>query len=170
MRAFWDWYNRHYAVNISITAFLFLLQIIHLFWLTTHVVALKIFGEAYFTPGAFAQWLIILVDYTEIPALIATSLVYINDLRTGASSVKAWLYLVMLNSQWLHIFWITDEFVLERFSPAAMIALPLWLAWLAIGIDYLELPVIFDTLKRAVIALRARRLGQFLKEDFRESA
>ena len=36
--------------------------------------------------------------------------------------------------------------------------LPAWLAWVAILIDYLELPVIFDTLKRLATAVRQRRL------------
>ncbi len=52
--------------------------------------------------------------------------------------------ILLINSQWLHIFWITDEILLEQgiLSP--------FLAWLAILIDYLELPVIFDTMKRTV--------------------
>jgi hypothetical protein len=41
-------------------------------------------------------------------------------------------------------------------------------AWAAILIDYLELPVIVDTLRRFVIALRERNVGQalsVLRED-----
>ena len=48
--------------------------------------------------------------------------------------------------------------------------MPTWLAYFAIAIDYLELPVIYDTLRRMVVALRERRLGQFLREDLREEA
>ena len=36
----------------------------------------------------------------------------VNELRRGFSW-RALLFLAFLNSQWLHIFWITDEFVVE---------------------------------------------------------
>jgi hypothetical protein len=39
------------------------------------------------------------------------------------------------------------------------------LAWVAIGIDYLELPVIVDTMKKFVAALRERRVSDFLREE-----
>ena len=65
---------------------------------------------------------------------------------------------MFLNSQWLHIFWITDEYVSAELAGAgAASALPGWLAWVAILIDYLELPVIYDTLKRLATAVRERR-------------
>lgn len=106
--------------------------------------------------------LLILVDYTEIPALITTSLVYINELRKKFSWANVRL-LVFTNSQWLHIFWITDEFVLGKLVAhrAAMITLPVWLAWVAIAIDYLELPVTYDTLKKAVVVLKEKCRGTF---------
>ncbi len=86
------------------------------------------------------------------------SLVYVNELRSGFSW-RALLFLVFLNSQWLHIFWITDEYVAAELGGGGSGAsLPGWLAWVAILIDYLELPVIYDTLKRLAIALRERRL------------
>ena len=85
------------------------------------------------------------------------SLVYVNELRHGFT-LKALLFLLFLNSQWLHIFWITDEYVVQRAvrrtRPSS--SLPAWLAWVAILIDYLELPVIYDTLKRTAIAIRRR--------------
>ena len=65
---------------------------------------------------------------------------------------------MFLNSQWLHIFWITDEYVAAELGGSSNAALPGWLAWVAILIDYLELPVIFDTLKRLATAVRERRL------------
>lgn len=167
MKKFWDWYERTYALNVSIAAFLFALQLVHLYWLTAHVVAGRLFGASFFDPGELIQWIIILVDYTEIPAILATSLVYINDLRKKFSWKAVW-FLIFLNSQWIHIFWITDEFVLEHLGAHTAIVLPVWLAWAAIFIDYLELPVIFDTLKKAFAALRRHQFGKFLKEDFRE--
>ena len=97
------------------------------------------------------------MDYTEIPALIAVSLVYVNELRRGFAW-KPLLFLLFLNSQWLHIFWITDEYVAAELGGGSGASLPGWLAWVAILIDYLELPVIYDTLKRLAIAVRERRL------------
>lgn len=151
---FWKWYERHYTINLTIAAILFTLQLIHLYWLTTHVVFLKIFGISFFSPPTFWETLIIFVDYTEIPALITTSLVYINDLRIKYN-FKSILYLIFLNSQFFHIFWITDEFVEARLTGAPETTiLPIWLAFIAIAIDYLELPVIFETTNKALLSLR----------------
>jgi hypothetical protein len=95
----------------------------------------------------FWQYIIILVDYTEIPAIVSVSLVYINDLRKGYN-FKTLLYLIFLNIQWLHIFWITDEFVVSSFKNSGDTYLPVWLVWVAIFIDYLEIPVIIETIKK----------------------
>jgi len=92
--------------------------------------------------------LVILVDYTEIPALLSVSLVYINELRHGFSASNI-LYLILINVQWLHLFWITDEFVVTAFNEGGTV-LPFWLAWVAIGIDYLEVPVMIDTTRRFI--------------------
>ena len=46
--------------------------------------------------------------------------------------------------------------------------LPLWLAYLAIAIDYLELPVMYDTFKKFFSAMRERRVGHFLKHELRD--
>lgn len=143
---FWSWYNHHLTLNLGIAGGLFVLQLIHLYWLTTHVVFFKLFGQSFFDPTPLVETIIVLVDYTEIPALITTSLVYINELRKKYN-FKSVLYLIFLNSQFLHIFWITDEFVEARFSGGPEVTiLPIWLAFVAIAIDYLELPVIFETL------------------------
>ena len=164
MRRFWDWYNRHYTLNLTIAAGLFALQIVHLVWLTSDPLALRLFDDALFELEKPWSWPLLLVDYTEIPALISVSLVYLNDLRHGFAWRPA-LYLAFLNSQWLHIFWITDEFVVASNDGAASVGLPTWLAYIAILIDYLELPVIYDTLRRMIVALREGRLGRFLRED-----
>jgi hypothetical protein len=153
---FWDWYERNYLVNLGAASVLFTLQVTHLAWMGADPVASRLDGHPLLSLHGVLQWLIVAVDYTEIPALIAVSLVYVNELRRGF----AWrplLFLAFLNSQWLHIFWITDEYVADGSLPAG-------LAWVAILIDYLELPVIFDTLRRLWLTLGDRvsvqRAGQ----------
>ena len=165
IRAFFAWYERHYVVNVAVAAGLFLLQLVHLYWLTTDVVVRRLTGDAWFSPGGVLRFLILIVDYTEIPALFSVSLVYLNELRKGFAP-SSLLFLLFLNSQWLHIFWITDEFVVREFTGAGgASSLPSWLAWIAILIDYLELPVIADTLKKFVVAVRTRRVRGFLHEE-----
>jgi hypothetical protein len=162
---FWAWYERHYTLNLGITTVLFALQIIHLFWLGTHVIADRLLGESLFNPTPLFEYLIILVDYTEIPALISTSVLYIYELRKKFSW-KALAFLIFLNSQWLHLFWITDEFVVNEFAGRSVSILPAWLAWVAILIDYLELPVIVDTVIKFIRALKKGKV----KEAFVEIA
>ena len=155
---FWAWYERDYLLNVSIASLLFLLQLVHLSWLGADPIAHRLTDHSLFTLHGLLQYLVWVVDYAEIPALIAVSLVYVNELRRGFSW-KPLLFLLFLNSQWLHIFWITDEYVAGELSGgAAGSALPASLAWVAILIDYLELPVIYDTLKRLATAIRERRL------------
>ncbi len=166
-RSFWAWYERTYTLNISIALGLFLLQIIHLVWLTGAVVWDRLLGYPLFEFTGVWEALIILVDYTEIPALLSVSLVYLNELRQGWRW-KEFMYLVFLNSQWLHIFWITDEFVVAAFAGASALAMPLWLAWAAILIDYLEVPVMIDTFKKFFAALREGRTKEFLRHELRE--
>jgi hypothetical protein len=146
---FWDWYERHYLLNLGAASVLFMMQVTHLAWMGADPVASRLDGHPLLSLHGVLQWLIIAVDYTEIPALIAVSLVYVNELR-GGFSWRPLLFLAFLNSQWLHIFWITDEYVADGSLPAG-------LAWVAILIDYLELPVIFDTLRRLAQALREAR-------------
>lgn len=164
MNRFWDWYNRHYALNVTVAAGLFALQIVHLVWLTADPLWFKLFDEALFELDKPWSWPLLLVDYTEVPVLVSVSLVYLNELRQGLAW-KPILFLAFLNSQWLHIFWITDEFVVASNDGSASVGLPIWLAYVAILIDYLELPVIYDTVRRMVVALRERRLARFLRED-----
>jgi hypothetical protein len=164
LRRFWRWYERHYIVNVTIAGVLFTLQLIHLYWLTTDVVAFRLFGERYFDPTPLFRTLLILVDYTEIPAIISTSFVYLFELRKRHRWRMIW-YLIFLNVQWLHLFWITDEFVVHQFAlgePDTI--LPLWLAWVAICIDYLELPVIADTLWRGYGLLRKMPPGEIMRQ------
>lgn len=146
------WYKRHYTFHTGLASFLFAWQLVHLYWLTTDVVFYKLFGLSLFKLTGLWQHLIVIVDYTEIPALVLTSFLYIHGLATKFT-LKDILFLAMLNSQWLHLFWITDEFILEQFRGAKVI-LPIWVVWTAILIDYLELPVIYDTLKKFFVSLK----------------
>lgn len=154
LQVFWSWYEKNYRLNVTIASFLFVWQLVHLYWLGAHVILLRLLGTSYLSLSEFWQPLIIFVDYIEIPALISVSLIYIYALRKGFSWKSVWM-LIFLNSQWLHLFWITDEFVIGQFSGAGMSVFPVWLAWIAILIDYLELPVMYDTFKRVFFAMKS---------------
>jgi hypothetical protein len=155
---FWSWYKNHKILNNGLVVGLFLLQLAHLYWLTVHVVFFRLFGKSYFDLYGIWQVLILIVDYTEIPALILTSIFYISEYREQ-KNFKSLLYLFFLNSQWIHLFWITDEFVIDEFLGKTGTVLPHWLAWVAIFIDYLELPVIFDTLRQFIKSIFVKLKG-----------
>lgn len=162
---FFDWYEKYTDQNTVVAAALFVTQILHLVWLTLFVIAGRLTGEPIWEPSSFWETLLILFDYFEIPAIIATTLLYISKLRRNENVKKAVRNLVFINSQWLHIFWITDEFVIDKLTGAAEYAtiLPFWLAWLAIVIDYLELPVIYDTAKESILIIKRRIRQKILK-------
>ncbi len=154
LSSFWRSYERHYATTLKFTTFLFLLQLFHLYWLTTHVVAIRLFGYGFF--NAKFSVLVSFVDYIEIPVMISVMVIYLRDIGLGQATEKTWLNLLFLNSHWLHIFWITDEVVLNAFTGTTLVALPMWLSWMAIAIDYLEIPVMVDTIMK-VFKLRSSR-------------
>lgn len=153
LKKFFDWYRRNEKINLYITAGLFVWQLVHLYWMSTNVIGLRLFGHEFWNIGKAGNFFISIVDYTEIPALILTSIFYINELEKRFRW-KSVLFLILLNSQWIHLFWITDEIVVAQFTGNALVVLPVWLSWLAILIDYLELPVIYDTVKKAIKSLR----------------
>lgn len=158
-------YDKRYRVYSGITAGVFLLQIIHLYWLTTHVVSDRLFGVILFNPNEFWQTVIIIVDYLEIPAIITTSILYLHSLGKKWNT-KDLILLLLLNIQWLHIFWISDEFVLDTWHQGvAGTILPFWLAWVAIVIDYLELPVMVDTTKKFIMSLQMVSNKNVLSHD-----
>jgi hypothetical protein len=150
---FFTWYERRYKLNLAIAAFFFVWQLSHLYWLAGHVVAARVIGRSYFELSGIWQFLIVIADYTEVPAIIFTSLIYINALRKKFQ-FQSILFLLFLNIQWLHIFWITDEFVIKGLRNNGLVAWPLWLVWFAIAIDYLELPVIFDTFRKLLSSIK----------------
>lgn len=166
---FWAWYNQHLTLNIGIAAGLFILQIIHLTWLALHVISFKLIGYSLWSPDPLWQNIIILVDYTEIPALFSTGLIYVNEIRKNGFQIKPAWYIFSLGIQLVHMFWITDEFVLTTFSgQGPVVNIPGWLAWVAILIDYLELPVIFETLKKFFDQLNKgglKKAAKVFKED-----
>lgn len=150
-------YEKRYRLYSGITAAIFLLQVVHLYWLTTHVVMHRALGWTLFDPSELLQITIIVVDYLEIPAIIGTSLLYVYSLNKRWNA-KDFLLLVLLNSQWLHLFWISDEFVVDMFSgKSTQTILSFWLAWVAIAIDYLELPVMYDTTKKFLFSFLERK-------------
>lgn len=115
------------------SAVLFLTQIVHLTWMTTYVIPLQLGNAPWWSPPEAP---LALADYLEIPAIVSATALY---LRT-----RNWRMLLLVNVQLFHIFWITDEFILERGTLNPV------LAWIAIVIDYLELPVIVDTIRRSI--------------------
>ncbi len=144
------WYKQSFRTQLRIAAAVFALQLVHLVWLTTDVVIPRLFGTAPLLHAHWAQLVLVFVDYLEIPTLITVSLAYVSSFRRNYHAHDLF-YLALLNSQWFHILWITDEFVADIFmNPATTTAL--LLAWAAIFIDYLELPVIYETIRRAMRA------------------
>lgn len=157
LKKFWQWYESKYKLVLYTTTVLFLIQLFHLYWMTTDVVMYRLFGHMFFDIGKTSQLLIALADYTEIPAIIAASILYIHQLKNGFHW-KSLLMLILINSQWLHLFWITDEIIYTQFTGTALVYLPVWLSWMAIGIDYLELPVMYDTIIKSLGVLRKKSL------------
>jgi hypothetical protein len=54
------------------------------------------------------------------------------------------MFLILLAIQIIHIFWITDEILYESLLGNDLVKFPVYLAWTAILIDYLEVPVMID--------------------------
>ena len=155
LQNFFDWYKRNYKTNLYITAGLFVWQLVHLYWMFMDIILFRIFGHEFWHVGKIGNLIISVVDYTEIPALILASIFYMEELQREFKW-KSVLFLILLNSQWIHLFWITDEVVVAQFTGSAAILIPAWLSWSAIIIDYLEVPVIYDTIKKVFQSLSAR--------------
>ena len=138
------WY-RYENLNLKITFILISLQLLHLYWLTTDVVLQRIYGESFLIfPKAFLP-VFVVIDYIEIPALISGITFYsLSIYKHQKDSWKNSLFLAMLAVQVVHIFWITDEIVYDTFFKTRLVEFPLYIAWIAILIDYLELPVMAD--------------------------
>ena len=149
---FWEAYHRHYLATLTVTTAVFLLQLFHLYWLFTDVVLRRLTGQSHFVFPQSGMIAYVLADYLEIPALVSASLLYVYELRRQVT-FRALLYVILLNTQWIHMFWITDQVVVDTFAGHGLISWNGVVAWIAILIDYLEVPVIVDTL---VKVFRAR--------------
>jgi hypothetical protein len=147
VRRFWAWYHRHYLLTLVVTTGLFGLQVFHLYWLFTDVVLQRMTGRSFFVFPPAGMFIYVLVDYLEIPALLSTTLLYLYQLRRGLDP-RALVYLFLLNTQWIHLLWITDEVVVDTLTSRTLLPWNALVAWVAILIDYLEVPVIIDTLYR----------------------
>jgi hypothetical protein len=138
------WY-RYENLNLKITFILISLQLLHLYWLTTDVVLQRIYGESFLIFPKALLPVFVVIDYIEIPALISGMTYYsLSIYKHQKNSWKNSLFLAMLAVQVVHIFWITDEIVYDAFFETRLVEFPLYIAWIAILIDYLELPVMAD--------------------------
>lgn len=146
---FW---RRYETLNLRIAFVLISLQLVHLYWLTADVVVKRITGEGGLSVGGPLLAFFIVIDYIEIPALVAGLTYYALNIYKREKAAKNSLLLVMLAVQVFHIFWITDEVVYDAFfGPSSAVEIPYYAAWVAILIDYLELPVIADLFYRTII-------------------
>ena len=149
-----NFYLRYQNINLKISFILISLQILHLYWLTTDVVIYRLTGIDYFIELSEFILLFIIIDYIEIPALVSGIIYYffalIYDKKEKEKRIKNTVLLILLAIQSIHIFWITDEVVYSTFVGSDLIYMPEYFVWIAILIDYLELPVIYDLLKRII--------------------
>jgi len=149
-----NFYLRYQNINLKISFILISLQLLHLYWLTTDVVLYRLTGIDYFGELSDFILLFIIIDYIEIPALVSGLIYYlftiIYDKKEKQKKIKNTVLLILLAIQSIHIFWITDDVVYTTFVGSDLIHMPEYFAWIAILIDYLELPVIYDLLKRII--------------------
>ena len=151
VKKFINFYHRYENLSLKITFILISLQLIHLYWLTSDVVLQKIFGKSFFiVPKTFLP-LFVVIDYIEIPALVSGIIFYTYNIHSDKEDTKrSYLFLGMPSVQVFHIFWITDDVVYNSLFKLSFLEIPPVLAWIAILIDYLEIPVIADLLFKIV--------------------
>ena len=153
-KKFINFYLRYQNINLKISFILISLQLLHLYWLTTDVVIYRLTGIDYFVGLSNFIILFIIIDYIEIPALVSGIIYYffalIYDKKEKEKRIKNTVLLILFAIQSIHIFLITDDVVYATFVGSDLIYMPEYFAWIAILIDYLELPVIYDLLKRIV--------------------
>ena len=151
-KKFINFYLQYQNLNLKISFLLISLQLLHLYWLTTDAVLYRITGTDYFVEASGFVLLFIIIDYIEIPALVSGIIYYFFNLiyNKKEKRIKDTIFLILLAIQSIHIFWITDDIVYSTFVGDDLIEIPDYLVWIAILIDYLELPVIYDLLKRII--------------------
>jgi len=93
------------------------LQLIHPYWLTADVVIQRITRRGPSVPQGSPLFIFfIIIDYVEIPALVAGLTYYaLSIYKHEKNSTKNSLLLSTLAIQVFHIFWITDEVVYDSF-------------------------------------------------------
>ena len=139
---FWTKYEN---VNLKISFILISLQLLHLYWLTADVVLQRVTGYSYLGLPPALLPLFIAVDYVEIPALGSGITFYLFSIvKHEAHAGRNIMFLILLAIQIIHIFWITDEILYESLLGNDLVKFPVYLAWTAILIDYLEVPVMID--------------------------
>lgn len=151
-----EFWHRYENLNLKVAFFLVSLQLIHLYWLTADVVIKRITGESVFVLSQSGPifLLFVAIDYIEVPALIAGLTYYsLSIYNHQKGSAKNALFLAMLAVQVFHIFWLTDDVVYDTFfnGSSKAVEIPYYAAWIAILIDYLELPVMADLFYRTFI-------------------
>jgi hypothetical protein len=147
---FWSWYRRHYVATLVVTTALFLLQLFHLYWLFTDVVLKRLTGRSYFAFPAGGLVLYVLIDYLEIPTHLSAMVMYFYEFRRGIR-LKSLLFFVLLQLHWVHLLWITDDVVVNTFTAHTLLTWGGFAAWVAIGIDYIEVPIIVDRLRQVYL-------------------
>ena len=131
---------------IKISFILMSLQIIHLVWLTCNVtLPMFNFHDFKFSQGSL---LFVSIDYLEIPSLIITSTSYLFIIFRESKKAKNILYFSMLVLQFVHILWITDEFIVNYLND-----IPIYLLVFVVFIDYSELFILFDLGKRLLVKI-----------------
>src|SRR5919197_1951173 len=152
LAGFWQRYEN---LNLKIAFVLISLQLVHLYWLTADVVIQRIIQKSILAVphGSPLFIFFIIIDYIEIPALVAGLTYYaLSIYRHEKGSMKNALLLAMLAIQVFHIFWITDDVVYNTFfGSSSAVEIPYYAAWVAILIDYLELPVIADLFYKTIV-------------------
>ncbi len=148
---FW---KRYENLNLKIAFVLISLQLVHLYWLTADVVIKRITGDSAMGLTVTGPLLVffVIIDYIEVPALVAGLTYYGLSMYKREKTNRSALLFVMLVVQVFHIFWITDEVVYDTFFGGSNeVEIPYYAAWIAILIDYLELPVIADLFYRTIV-------------------
>lgn len=133
-----NFYRRYENLGLKITFVLVSLQVIHLIWLTLFVFEIHL---------PLPDIVFAAIDFLEVPALVS-GIVFYSLLLHFSRNKKDMLYVGLLLIQFIHIIWITDTFIYMSINFNQYI----WLAIIAIVIDYLEIPVIYDLYKRIRVA------------------
>ncbi len=146
-----SFYHKYENLNLKISFVLISLQLLHLYWLTTDVVLQRIYGSSFFLfPKNFLP-VFVVIDYIEIPAIVSGITFYSwNIYKRETETRRNYLFLMLLAVQVIHILWITDDVIYNTFFQTKFLELPFYVAWIAILIDYLELPVIADLFYRVI--------------------